>query len=113
MSFLVILLVAAVVAILTLPFWRPAGGTSPLGPHAALDQERIDLELEREILLSSLADLEIERVRSKLSDDDYERLKATDERRLLGALTRLDALTGSDPGVGAPWAAEPRAAGRR
>jgi cytochrome c-type biogenesis protein CcmH len=93
MALLVILLVLVVIVTLALPFWRPPDGEGLLlGPEAAQDQERIDLGLEREILLASLADLEVERERNKLAPEDYERLKATDERRLLQVLDRLEAL---------------------
>lgn len=99
------LLIAVVIATLTLPFWRRDDDGAPLGPGTVEDQERIDLELEREILLTSLAELDVDRERNKLAPDDYERLKATDERRLLQVLERLDAL--AEPEAAAPKAAAP------
>jgi cytochrome c-type biogenesis protein CcmH len=98
MVFLVVILVLAVIVTLALPFWHPpADDVLLLGPEAARDQERLDLELEREILHSSLAELEVERVRNKLAAVDYERLKATDERRLLQVLDHMEALATSAP----------------
>lgn len=89
---LIVLLIAGVLFTLLWPLRHRAESPIPLGPEAAGNQERVDLELEREILLSSLAELEVDRVREKLETHDYERLKATDERRLLQVLDKLDAL---------------------
>ena len=92
----IVLLIAGVLFILVWPLRRQAENQALLGPDAASNQERVDLELEREILLASLAELEVDRVREKLPPQDYERLKATDERRLLQVLERLDALTAQE-----------------
>jgi len=109
MVFLVVILVLAVILTLALPFWRPPADDLLLGPEAARDQERLDLELEREILHGSLAELEVERIRNKLAADDYERLKATDERRLLQVLDKLEALATSAPSSTKAAAATPPA----
>lgn len=90
---LLVLLIVGVLFVLIWPFRRQAEHQTLLGPDADLNQEQVDLELEREILLSSLAELEVDRVRDKLAQQDYERLKATDERRLIQVLEKLDALT--------------------
>lgn len=84
-------LVIVVALLLILPARRSRDRMMTFGPQAVIDQERIDLDLEREVLLTSLAELAVDRVRNKLPDDDYERLKATDERRLLQVLEKLDA----------------------
>ncbi|MEW6325316.1 MAG: hypothetical protein AB1515_08015 [Nitrospirota bacterium] len=95
-------------ALLVFPFWRRQDRTSSFQLDSAADQDRIDLELEREILLSSLAELEVDRVREKLPADDYERLKATDERRLLQVLEQLDALAAAEaPAPPPPTRAKP------
>jgi cytochrome c-type biogenesis protein CcmH len=93
---LIVALIAGVLFTLIWPLRRQAESPILLGPDAASNQERVDLELEREILLSSLAELEIDRVRDKLSAQDYDRLKATDERRLLQVLEKLDALAAQE-----------------
>jgi len=101
---LIVVLIAGVLFTLIWPLRRQAENPILLGPDAVSNQERVDLELEREILLSSLAELEVDRVRDKLAAQDYDRLKATDERRLLQVLEKLDALAAQE-------AAEP--SGRR
>jgi cytochrome c-type biogenesis protein CcmH len=93
---LIVALLAGVLFTLIWPLRRQAERPILLGPDAASNQERVDLELEREILLSSLAELEIDRVRDKLEEQDYDRLKATDERRLLQVLEKLDALAAQE-----------------
>lgn len=100
------LLLIIVIGTLSFPFWHREEAPLLLGPEATQDQERIDLELEREIILASLAELEVDRAQEKLLPEDYERLKATDERRLLQILTRLDASAHAAPTPTAP----PRAA---
>jgi cytochrome c-type biogenesis protein CcmH len=93
---LIVVLIAGVLFALVWPLRRQAASPVLLGPDAVRDQERVDLELEREILVSSLAELEVDRVREKLATHDYERLKATDERQLLRVLERLDTLTAQE-----------------
>ena len=106
---IVALLLAAVIATLSYPFWRKAATHFLLGPAAEQDQERVDLELEREILLSSLAELHVECEREKLSTKDYEQFKASDERRLLQILDRLEFLNPSTPSPRhRPATAQPR-----
>jgi cytochrome c-type biogenesis protein CcmH len=99
---LIVVLIAGVLFTLIWPLRRQAESPILLGPDAASNQERVDLELEREILLSSLAELEIDRVRDKLAAQDYDRLKATDERRLLQVLEKLDALAVQEAAVPPP-----------
>ncbi len=80
------------------PFWRK-DPTAPelISREAEKDQERADLSVEREVLLQSLQELEVELAQGRLEAEDYERLKATDERRLLSVLDRLDTLASTDP----------------
>lgn len=99
---LIVVLIAGVLFALVWPLRNRAASPILLGAEAVRDQERIDLELEREILLSSLAELEVDRVREKLATHDYDRLKATDERQLLRVLERLDALTAPETAAPAP-----------
>jgi cytochrome c-type biogenesis protein CcmH len=108
---LIVVLIAGVLFTLLWPLRRRAESPIPLGPEAAGNQERIDLELEREILLSSLAELEVDRVRDKLETHDYDRLKATDERRLLQVLEKLDALAAQETASLAPRRTVTKAAG--
>ncbi len=91
------LLIGVMIAV-TAPFWRKDRMTSDLmGQDAEEDQERADLFIERDILRQSLQELDVELAQGRLEQHDYERLRATDERRLLGALDRLDALAARGP----------------
>ncbi len=82
-----------VVAGIAAPFWRKDPTTPELiNRDAEEDQERADLSVEREVLLQSLQELDVELAQGRLEPEDYEHLKATDEQRLLGVLDRLEAL---------------------
>ncbi len=88
---LVIILVLVVVA-LTLPFWRK--DPDPVAPfhHDDRTEELADLGVEREVLVRSIQELDVELEQGRLESDDYARLKATDERRLLQVLDRIEDL---------------------
>lgn len=92
-GFLLLLIFSA----LATPLWRRDPDPIPVGYHADHDQEQVDLVIEREALVRSLKELEVEHGQGRLTDADYARLKATDERRLLHVLDRLEALAGSAP----------------
>jgi cytochrome c-type biogenesis protein CcmH len=91
----VTILIGVILAISS-PFWRKDPTTPDLiSQEAAEDQERADLAVEREVLRQSLQELEVELAQGRLDPEDYDRLKATDERRLIGVLDRLEALATS------------------
>ncbi len=82
-----------VIAAISSPFWKKDPTTPDLiSQEAEDDQEHADLSVEREVLRQSLQELEIDLAQGRLEQEDYERLKATDERRLLRVLDRLEAL---------------------
>ena len=87
-----LIILALVIVALTLPFWRK--DSDPVSPFHGdeLSQELADLEVEREVLVRSIQELDVELAQGRLESVDYERLKATDERRLLQVLDRLEAL---------------------
>ena len=93
------LILLGVVAILIYPLWGRTSISIPMGPEAVADQEHIDLEIEKQTLLNSLNDLDLDLGQGRLNPDDYERLKTIDENRLGPVLDRLDALdqAGSRP----------------
>ncbi len=91
-----LLVLGIVVFALTLPFWRKDPSPISFGLDDDRAQEQADLQVEREILAQSLQELEMERAQGRMESADYERLKATDEHRLLQLLDRLDAL--KEPG---------------
>jgi len=88
-----VLILIGVIAALSSPFWKRDPTTPDLiGQEMAEDQERADLSVEREVLRQSLQELDVELAQGRLEQEDYERLKATDERRLIGVLDRINAL---------------------
>ncbi len=91
------LILTIVIAFLSIPLWRKTRTSIPVGLEAFKDQERIDLEIEKKTLLSSLADLDLDLALSKFTQSDYERLKAVDERRLVNILNRIDELSNEKP----------------
>jgi cytochrome c-type biogenesis protein CcmH len=98
MFFVVVgVLLALVFIALAPPLWRRDPEPLQVGYDADQDQEQIDLGIEREALIRSLKELEVEHGQGRLTDADYARLRATDERRLLQVLDRLEALAGSTP----------------
>ncbi len=77
---------------ITLPFWRRDPSPISFGLDDNQEQEYADLQVERVTLNQSLQELEMERAHHRMEQVDYERLKATDEHRLLQLLDRLEAL---------------------
>lgn len=75
---------------LTLPFWRRDPSPVSFGLDDDRAQEIADLQVERETIIRSLQDLEMELAQGRMDKDDYERLKTTDEHRLLNLLDKLD-----------------------
>ena len=93
----VALLLVCVLTILVVPVWRRDADSIPMGPEADQDQERVDLTIERETLVRSLHELEVEHGQGRLTDADFVRLKVTDERRLLQVLDRIEIPVQSAP----------------
>lgn len=91
-----LILIAAVV-VLAYPLWNKDAAPIPMGLDASIDQERIDLEIERQTLLNSLAELDLDLAQDRLTSSDYQRLKAVDENRLGRILDKLDSLSKQDP----------------
>ncbi len=102
-------LLALVVLVLSSPFWRQDPQPMPVGHDADESQEQADLSIEREVLAHSLNELEVELAQGRLAPPDHARLKATDERRLLQVLDRLDQLAAAKPAPRAARQAAPSA----
>jgi len=103
------IILALIIAAISSPFWRKDPTTPILvSEQAAQDQEREDLKVEREVLSHSLQELEVELAQGRLEPEDYSRLKATDERRLLHVLDRLEALKPESTAEQTPSASTPR-----
>ena len=92
-----VLMLMGVIAFLAYPFWRKSQIPLIVGHEASLDEERVDLEIEKQTLLSTLSELEIDSARGKVTAEDYSRFKLGHEHRLVKVLDRLDALTPSGP----------------
>ncbi len=84
----------AVVLVLLYPVWRRSRTALIVGDEAVLDEERVNLQIERESILRALSDLEIDYARTQVSAADYGRLKLGHEHRLVQVLDRLDVLAG-------------------
>ena len=91
------LILAIAILALSYPFWQKSQTPMPVGHEASQDQDRMDLELEKQVILTSLSELEIDLAQGRLNQADYERLKATDEYRLLQILNKLDRQTKAGP----------------
>jgi cytochrome c-type biogenesis protein CcmH/NrfG len=83
-------ILSAVVVLLAYPFWRKSDTFTPLNIGASPDQERMDLEMEKHRILISVSELDHEYAQGRLAPADYQRLKTTDEHRLVKILDRLD-----------------------
>jgi len=90
------LILIASIIVLAYPLWNKDAAPIPMGHDASIDQERIDLEIERQTLLNSLAELDLDLAQERLTSSDYSRLKAIDESRLGGVLDKLDSLSKQD-----------------
>ncbi len=90
-------ILSAVVVMLTYPFWRKGNTSMLLNIAASPDQERMDLEMEKQRILISVSELDHEYVQGRLAPADYQRLKTTDEHRLVKILDRLDQLVKVQP----------------
>ncbi len=106
--FVCLTILIGVIAAISSPFWRKDPTTPELiSREAEEDQEKADLSVEREVLFQSLQELEVELAQGRLEQEDYDRLKATDEQRLLGVMDRLEALAAAQPASSSERAAQP------
>jgi cytochrome c-type biogenesis protein CcmH len=95
-----ILMLMGVIAFLAFPFWRRSQMPLIVGHEASLDEERVDLEIERQALIKILSELEIDSARGNIGTADYSRLKLSNEHRLVTVLDRLELLTQKEPAQG-------------
>lgn len=86
------IILTGVIIFLSFPLWWKPSSATPMGLKASLDQERIDLEIEKQILLSSLSELDLDLAQGRLTLSDYQRLKTIDENRLVRIFDKLDPL---------------------
>lgn len=106
-------ILTAVVVFLVSPLWRRPSTSLIVGDEASVDQELIELEIEREKLLLALSELEIDLAQGRRSQADYHRLKGIYEHRLVTVLERLDLLRQSAPSRPQRRKEKPRQCGAR
>lgn len=92
---IITLMLMSVIGALATPLFRKSGMPLIVGDEAALDEERVDIDIERQTLLGTLSELEVDHSQGKVSPADYERLKLGYEHRLVAILDRIDAMSGT------------------
>ena len=75
------------VLFLMVPFLRRSG--RKMSAHPARIEEVVDLEIEKESLLTSLAEMEVDYAKKTLSPQDYPQLKLSSEQRLIAVMDAL------------------------
>jgi cytochrome c-type biogenesis protein CcmH len=88
-----------VIVLMSMPLWRKGSTPILMGAEATTDQERIDLEIEKQTLLNSLAELDLDLSQGRFTEKDYLRLKAVDEHRLVKVLSKFDQFSKDKPQV--------------
>ena len=90
-------MLAAVTVVLTSPLWRKARALDDHAPYVPEADERVGLEHDKQTIMASLSDLELDLAQGRLTPTDYQRLKTIDQRRLVKILERLNATEASAP----------------
>jgi len=83
-------LLVGVIGILVLPLFRDTEIVLIEGQAAAIDEEQVNIEIERQTIAASLSELEVDFSQGKVSISDYEVLKLKFEHRLLDILDKLE-----------------------
>lgn len=91
----IIMIMAFVGAALLYPFWTQGSTPIPMGRDADQDQTRIDLGIEKQTIIHSITDLDLDQAQGRLSSEDQQRLRALEEVRLGKILDRLKTLEAS------------------
>ncbi len=84
--FLITTLLFLVISSLLFPFFRKTDMVLIDAQAAAMDEEQVDLEIERQSIASSLSELELDFEYGKVSSEDHRRIKLDLEHRLLTVL---------------------------
>ncbi|GEM_PF-940659 len=90
--FLVTTLLFIVIGSLVLPFFRKTDFSLIEGQAASLDEEQVNLQIERRTIAASLSELEIDFEQGRIASSDYNQMKLGFEHRLLEILDRLGVL---------------------
>ncbi len=89
---LITTLLVATIGPLILPFFRKKTLRLIDDQASAIDEEEVNLRIERQTIASSLSELEVDFEQGKLPSSDYNHQKLKFEHRLLDILDRLDQL---------------------
>ncbi len=92
--FLITTLLLITVSSLVFPFFRKTDIVLIDAQAAAMDEEQVNLEIERQSIASSLSELEVDYEYGKVTQQDYRQLKLDLEHRLLAVLDGLDQYKG-------------------
>ena len=87
-----VLVVALLVAIAVVLVIRPLRRGSRVAPDSPESEQAADAEARKDSALEAIVDLEGDRTMGKLSEPDFEALRADYESQALAALRELDAL---------------------
>ncbi len=90
--FFVTTLLIIVIGALVFPFLRRNNATLFVGQDPSLDEEAVNLQIERSTLASSLSELDVDFEQGKVNPADFENQKLDLEHRLLEVLDRLETL---------------------
>ncbi len=93
LSYLIAFLLIVVLTVLLYPLWRFQSKPLLMGEASLANEAEMGRLLEKENCLRTLSQLEIDHTQGKLDANDYQRLKQTEEHRLL---TLLDASQPTD-----------------
>jgi len=94
---LITTLLVAIIGALIIPFFRKKTLILIQDQAAAIDEEEVNLTIERRTITSSLSELALDFEQGKLPSRDYNQHKLKFEHRLLEVLDRLDQLLKVNP----------------
>lgn len=90
--FLITSLLVVVIGSLLFPFFRKTETTLILGQEALINEEQVNLQIERRTIAASLSELEIDFEQGRVASSDYDQTRLGFEHRLLEVLDCLKIL---------------------
>jgi len=97
--FLIVICAALAIGTLLYVFWvKP----QPIAAHSPAEREAAFLRERKEVIYENLRDLQLEHRMGKLSDTDYQQLKAHYQEQLAGVLHALEQLPVTHPAITPP-----------
>ncbi|MBI1821481.1 MAG: hypothetical protein HY036_11325 [Nitrospirae bacterium] len=86
------ILLVLVTGYLLYPVWVKNQRYLMTGNEAALDEEQTNLKIEKQSLLTSLSELDLDYAQGRFSDHDFRQLKTGYEQRLIKVLAKLETI---------------------